>query len=211
MQEAKQYLTPERIERGWSAVYCFIVDKEHEWPEIRAGEEPVAIVEDWPNDNTPLGIVALPSVNLKELGVGTLLYKSPQKTPKPTVPDNSQEWEGMDGCIAWHLIERHADNWSDVGKMMSEWLEANKTPTEAIYEAWLAVGADVAGLSWDSFLQAIASRLPSSQYARQQTPPPPPIPAPPECTTQAEKTAYAFGWWKALETLRNNPSTKDKP
>lgn len=25
--------------------------------------------------------------------------------------------------------------------------------------------------------------------------------APPECQTEAEKTAYAFGWWKAMETL----------
>lgn len=25
---------------------------------------------------------------------------------------------------------------------------------------------------------------------------------PPECQTDAEKTAYAFGWWKALEHIR---------
>jgi hypothetical protein len=25
---------------------------------------------------------------------------------------------------------------------------------------------------------------------------------PPECQTEAEKTAYAFGWWKALESVR---------
>jgi hypothetical protein len=25
---------------------------------------------------------------------------------------------------------------------------------------------------------------------------------PPECQTEAEKTAYAFGWWKALESQR---------
>ena len=43
-----------------------------------------------------------------------------------TVPDNSQHWAGMDGAIAWHLIERHADSWADVGKMMREWLEANQ-------------------------------------------------------------------------------------
>jgi hypothetical protein len=45
---------------------------------------------------------------------------------KPTVPTNSQEWAGMDGGIAYHLIERHADNWADVGKMMGEWLAANQ-------------------------------------------------------------------------------------
>jgi hypothetical protein len=29
----------------------------------------------------------------------------------------------------------------------------------------------------------------------------PPSP-PPECKTEAEQTAYAFGWWKALESVR---------
>lgn len=46
--------------------------------------------------------------------------------PKPTVPDNSQEWKGMDGTTAFHLITRHADGWADVGKMMGEWLAANR-------------------------------------------------------------------------------------
>lgn len=31
---------------------------------------------------------------------------------------------------------------------------------------------------------------------------PDPLPPPPECKTVAEKNAYAFGWWKALETVR---------
>ena len=31
---------------------------------------------------------------------------------------------------------------------------------------------------------------------------PEPLPPPPECKTIAEKNAYAFGWWKALETAR---------
>ena len=26
---------------------------------------------------------------------------------------------------------------------------------------------------------------------------------PPECTTEAEKNAFAFGWWKAMEELKN--------
>ena len=28
--------------------------------------------------------------------------------------------------------------------------------------------------------------------------------APPECQTEAEKTAFAFGWWKAMEELKRN-------
>lgn len=45
-----------------------------------------------------------------------------------TVEDNSQDWKGMGGSIAFHLIERHADNWEDIDKMMNEWLAANTAP-----------------------------------------------------------------------------------
>lgn len=39
---------------------------------------------------------------------------------------NKQHWKGMDGACAFHLIERHADGWNDVGLMMQAWLDANK-------------------------------------------------------------------------------------
>ena len=57
------------------------------------------------------------------------LYKDAyaEQEPVATVEDNSQQWKGMDGAIAFHLIERHADNWSDARKMMEEWLSANTT------------------------------------------------------------------------------------
>ena len=32
---------------------------------------------------------------------------------------------------------------------------------------------------------------------------------PPECQTEAEKTAYAFGWFKALEYVRNQPAQQE--
>jgi hypothetical protein len=35
-------------------------------------------------------------------------------------------------------------------------------------------------------------------------------PAPPECETEAEKTAFAFGWWKALEAQRAAPVQEPK-
>jgi hypothetical protein len=41
-----------------------------------------------------------------------------------TVPDDMQEWARLDGAVAWHLIERHADSWADVGKMMDEFIAA---------------------------------------------------------------------------------------
>jgi len=39
--------------------------------------------------------------------------------------DEYQQWAEMEGSIAFHLIERHADDWEDVGKMMRAWLRAN--------------------------------------------------------------------------------------
>lgn len=34
---------------------------------------------------------------------------------------------------------------------------------------------------------------------------------PPECKTDAEKTAFAFGWWKALEENRKQPAQDKEP
>ena len=48
-------------------------------------------------------------------------------TPKEA-DEAAQNWRGMDGATAWHLIDRHADNWAEVGEMMDAWLRANTTP-----------------------------------------------------------------------------------
>ena len=37
-----------------------------------------------------------------------------------------QNWRGMDGASAFHLIERHANGWEDVARMMDAWLQANR-------------------------------------------------------------------------------------
>lgn len=42
----------------------------------------------------------------------------------PTIEDASQDWGKVDPAIAWHLIERHADSWADIGKMMAEYVQA---------------------------------------------------------------------------------------
>lgn len=39
-------------------------------------------------------------------------------------PNTDQEWARHDGAIAFHLIERHADNWNDAGNMMEAWARA---------------------------------------------------------------------------------------
>jgi hypothetical protein len=36
-----------------------------------------------------------------------------------------QDWAGVDGAVAWHLIDRHADSWDATGKAMDAWLQAN--------------------------------------------------------------------------------------
>ena len=43
----------------------------------------------------------------------------------PEEADSAQQWAGMDGATAWHLIDRHADNWNEVGELMNAWLRAN--------------------------------------------------------------------------------------
>lgn len=39
-------------------------------------------------------------------------------------------WKGMDGATAWHIIDRHAENWEEVREMMNAWLAANQTNTQ---------------------------------------------------------------------------------
>jgi hypothetical protein len=56
------------------------------------------------------------------------LLRAQQPMPA-TRPENSQDWSGMCGAVAWHLIDRHADGWEDVDLMMGEWLAANQSTT----------------------------------------------------------------------------------
>jgi hypothetical protein len=49
--------------------------------------------------------------------------------PEPPAPgvgeEGAQNWQGMDGAIAFHLIDRHAEGWNQVGEMMEAWRAAN--------------------------------------------------------------------------------------
>ena len=45
--------------------------------------------------------------------------------------DAFQDWLSLDGATAWHLIERHADNWQEVGAMMDAWLRAHVAKMDA--------------------------------------------------------------------------------
>jgi len=42
--------------------------------------------------------------------------------------DIPQNWKGVDGAVAWHLIDRHCDGWQSVGLRMNEWASANFVP-----------------------------------------------------------------------------------
>lgn len=54
---------------------------------------------------------------------------------QPTIEDDSQNWAKCDPAIAFHLIERHADNWADAGKMMTEFADAKaEVKLEALRE-----------------------------------------------------------------------------
>jgi hypothetical protein len=64
-----------------------------------------------------------------------------QPVQEPAVPKNSQDWKGMDGSIAFHLIERHADNWNDISLMMGEWLAANQAQPEGFSPCDMATAA----------------------------------------------------------------------
>lgn len=43
-----------------------------------------------------------------------------------TLPDSfdGQDWAKTSGAVAWHLIDRHADNWAETGDQMEAWAKA---------------------------------------------------------------------------------------
>lgn len=90
----------------------------------------VVVDESDEGTNTMSWVLNLP------LPVGTRLYTAPPKQPEqePTVPDNMQDWANLDGDIAWHLIERHADNWADIKKMMDEFVSAKIASAQSKHE-----------------------------------------------------------------------------
>lgn len=48
-----------------------------------------------------------------------------------TEAETCQQWRGMDGRTAFHLIERHADGWEDIAMMMGAWHRANTEDDKA--------------------------------------------------------------------------------
>lgn len=52
-----------------------------------------------------------------------------------TEAETCQQWRGMDGVTAFHLIERHADGWEDIDMMMGAWHRANTEDDKADADA----------------------------------------------------------------------------
>jgi len=57
-------------------------------------------------------------------------HASARNVPETPKEDLAQNWAGMDGATAFHLIERHADGWGDVGHMMEQWRAANASANQ---------------------------------------------------------------------------------
>ena len=64
------------------------------------------------------------------LGYSAMIAAAPEVEPIEMPEDLQRDWKGIDGAIAYHLIDRHADNWGDVGRMMDAWLKANQSAPE---------------------------------------------------------------------------------
>lgn len=72
----------------------------------------------------------LDATDTAEFVWAAMLAASPQPEHDRMTKEEAQakqDWKGMDGAIAFHLIERHADGWNQIGEMMDAWLEANKS------------------------------------------------------------------------------------
>ena len=44
-----------------------------------------------------------------------------------------KDWKNLTGAQAFHLIERHADRWQDIERMMNEWLAAQLAKSNAAH------------------------------------------------------------------------------
>jgi len=45
-------------------------------------------------------------------------------TMLPEIDPESDDWSKRDPAIAFHLIDRYADNWSHAGVLMERWAKA---------------------------------------------------------------------------------------
>lgn len=59
---------------------------------------------------------------------------APAQEPEQ-LPDTSQEWARLSGAVAFHLIERHGEDWNDIGAKMEAWGKARFAAPSATHPA----------------------------------------------------------------------------
>ncbi len=77
------------------------------------------------------------------------------------------------------------------------WAEEIIADLHALYDSEMIIEND----SGDALIRLDAAICAVEEAEQRHTTPPQPEP-PPECQTEAEKTAFAFGWFKAMEAQR---------
>ncbi|MBU9142341.1 hypothetical protein KTD26_07375 [Burkholderia multivorans] len=69
-----------------------------------------------------------------------------------TVPDwaegDDQAWDKVTPAVAWHLIERHGENWAHIGRMMQAYLDAHTATLRVELEAAAADKRDAERYRW---------------------------------------------------------------
>lgn len=100
-----------------------------EWQMVPKAPTPDMVHAGWQEHPSPHGDAVVPQL------WAAMLAAAPEPPHMSMTREEAQMfqlWAGMDGACAFHLIERHANGWGDVGRMMDAWLHANlKTPNVA--------------------------------------------------------------------------------
>ncbi|HEF4835497.1 TPA: hypothetical protein SAO52_000174 [Burkholderia vietnamiensis] len=69
-----------------------------------------------------------------------------------TVPDwaegDDQAWDKVTPAVAWHLIERHGENWAHIGRLMQAYLDAHTATLRVELEAAAADKRDAERYRW---------------------------------------------------------------
>lgn len=95
------------------------------------------------------------------------VFNPAKKEDELTIPENSQDWKGMDGATAWHLIWRHADGWSDTRMMMEEWCNANSHPAKTLTGAVGSLSDEEIDYEFDEFVWTGSRRADFELIVRQ--------------------------------------------
>lgn len=65
-------------------------------------------------------------------------FESALTVPDDVLPTAGQEWAKVSPDVAFHLIERHAENWAHAGQLMEAWrLAVNAAANPICEHEWL--------------------------------------------------------------------------